>query len=372
MIMKKFIVVLSALFTVSFSSSFSNAQIIPPENAPRGSTLSQLYNVSETYAAQPIENLLENIEIPAVSAPANEPVEKKYNGAVILTIPGIKPSSIWSYIFGKISKEGVPLQDNPNGSLSENDQWLKDYFEIPTDFDYQEFKSQVLEMAEEQTRASKDDYLEEPILAIPGYAHLNIYMETYFWSRNAIDSAKVLPGLMDKIKSLSAKAAQEGKPFYIFSHSWGTILSHTALHRLSRSDNKVKVDTWITSGSPLVPSNKIVRNFSNYMINKGGLEKQVSQPSNVSSWVNVWGKHDIISNEIRQCPVNYEMDKPAREYENNISFWSFYGIPDWIRMKNPLPWHSAYHEDFHTYLKSLKVPVDILVFEPYIQPSLMK
>lgn len=362
---------LSSLF---FLSPLCAGDFTIPLSDNSNSALSQMYKVAEDSLSQPIEKLLESISIPEVSVPEDIFLKNSGNGAIILTVPGIKASSIWSYIFGRSTKDGVPIPETQNGTLTENDKWLKEHFELPTDESYKNFKEEVLEMAEVESRYSGDDYLEKAIKShIPDFAQRNIYIENYVWSRNALDSAEALPGLIKKIENLSEKAVRENKPFYIWAHSWGTLLSHTALHRINRTNPGLTVAIWVTCGSPLVPSNKIVRTFASYMIAKGGLEKTVSQPGNVVSWVNVWGKHDLISNEIKQCHINYEMDKQAKGYEKNISIWSIpHGVPDWIRMKNPIPWHSSYHEDFHTYLKSLKVNVDIPVFMPYIQPALTR
>lgn len=363
---------LLSLFILPFFVAVS----VNAANVGNSSAVRQMRSIAQESTGQSIDDLLSELEIPGISAPEdvlNEEGLESAKGAIILTVPGIRASSIWSYIFGRTNKDGVPIPQNEDGKLSENDKWLKDYFEMPTNESYNEFKEQVLEMAEEQSRYSEDDYLERTVRnLIPDFEKRNIYVDTYKWSRNALDSEEAMPGLIKKIEELSEKAIHEDKPLYIWSHSWGSVLTHTALHRLDKEHQNLTVATWITCGSPLVPSNKIVKAFASYMIARGGLEKTVAKPKNVMRWVNVWGKHDMISNKIRQCPTNLEMDNDAKAYEDSISFWSIHGIPDWIRMKNPLPWHSSYHEDFDTVLKSVKKEVHIPVFAPYIQPELVR
>ena len=312
--------------------------------------------------------------LPSYAAPADNTFvalpQAKEKGPVILTIPGIVPSSIWSYIFGRITPDGKKTDER---TAAQNDEWLKQYFGIESDSDFQNFKEEILAQAEESSRSGDDDYyLELPLKKIPEFQNLNLELHTFIWSRNPLDSAVAVAELMDTIQALSGKAFAEGRPFHIYAHSWGTVLSHTALKKLSREGRYVKVDNWVTTGSPLVPGNKIINRYVNYMAEKGNLERTVSMPGNVKHWVNIWGRRDLISNSISSCANNIQSDTSASYYENLIRTLHFGFIGDWIRMRNPISWHSVYHEDFHKYLKSASTKVDILVFSPYIQPKLIK
>jgi len=303
--------------------------------------------------------------VPADNTSVAVPVQKT-DGAIILTVPGIKASSLWSYIFGKGDGSADDIYNR-----SEDDAWLKQYFGFKSDKDFQEFKKKTLAQAERISRSGEEDlYLETPIHNIPGIAERNIEVKTFIWSRNALDSAEAAAKLMEEIKDLSAKAAREGKKFHIFSHSWGTLLSHTALHRLARSNANADIATWVTCGSPLIPANKIVRKYVVYMVENGNLEKDVAFPKNVRRWVNVWASRDLMSNTIPASTVNIEADERAAFYEDRINDNNpLLATSDWGAMRNPISWHSSYHEDFHAYLSSAGMPADIFVFRPHIQPE---
>lgn len=357
---------LKILLFISIFFNFAAADNVSAENTASAISLLRAVNADRN---------IEPPVMPVYIAPADSTFvalpQAKDKGPVILTIPGIVPSSIWSYIFGRITPDGKKVEDER--AASQNDEWLKQYFDITSDSDFKIFKEEILAQAEEYSRSGDDDYyLEWPLKKIPEFQNLNLELHTFIWSRNPLDSAVAVTELMNTIQTLSGKAFAEGRPFHIYAHSWGTVLSHTALKKLAYSGRNVKVDNWVTTGSPLIPGNKIIKRYVNFMAEKGNLEKDVSMPGNVRHWVNIWGKRDLISNSIPMCQNNIQSDTSASYYENLIRTLHFGFIGDWIRMRNPISWHSVYHEDFHKYLRSANTKVDILVFSPYVQPRLIK
>lgn len=300
----------------------------------------------------------------------NEITKDDKNGSIILTIPGISPESLWSYVLG--TKSIDENQQTNTRLVNEDEAWLKEYFGFDNTADFQTFKNEILAESKKATRGDEDKYLEFTFYSMQDFSKKNIQAETYIWSRNAKDSAIAVEGLIARITELSQKAKLENKALHIVAHSWGSLLSHTALHRLSRTDSNIKIDNFITAGSPLIPSNAIVGRFVKKMVKKGGLEQQVSKPINVKNWVNVWGKRDMISNFIPQSTCNRQTDLEADTYEDKIDLLKKNGIADWGRMRNPISWHSAYYNDFTTYLKSLGINVNIPIFRPLIWSEFSK
>ena len=357
---KTLILMAGAMFFLSANNAYSEntAENFSAINA--SAAMTQIKNMQKASA-----------NVPAASIPEAADSQKlSGRGAVILSVPGIVASSLWNYIFSKTEEKGLP--DGEIALDSNDEKWLKEHFGIQSDEDYKAFKEQMLKQINEESRKEDDMHeLEAAIRNMPGFNAKTFYVKTFQWTRNAKDSEAAAASLMDEIKALSDRAAREGKPFYILSHSWGTVLSHTALHRLYRLGKNTNVATWITAGSPLVPSNDIVAQFVQHNVSLGNLERNISQPKNVKRWVNVWAERDIISNKILQCPVNYQADKPAEYYENLIKDKTLQ-IIDWTKLKNPVEWHCSYHANFSAYLSTIKVQADIPIFVPYIQPELLR
>lgn len=342
------------------------------DNAYSGNTTDNFSAMNAATAMTQIRDMRNaSANVPAASRPEAADSQKvSGSGAVILSVPGIVASSLWNYIFSKTDEKGLP--DGEIALNSNDEKWLKEHFGIQSDEDYKAFKEQLLRQINKESRKEDDMHeLEAAIRDMPGFNAKTFHVKTFQWTRNAKDSEIAAANLMDEIQALSDKAALEGKPFYILSHSWGTVLSHTALHRLYRLRRNINISTWITAGSPLVPSNDIVAKFVQHNVSLGNLERNVSKPQNVKRWVNVWAERDIISNKIMQCPINYQVDKPAEYYENLIKDKTLQ-IIDWTKLKNPVEWHCSYHAGFSAYLSTIKVQADIPIFVPYIQPELLR
>lgn len=304
-------------------------------------------------------------------------------GAVIVTVPGIKASSLLPWFSGK-ELRAIAEYDTSDGargavrSAGVSDEELqrsinaamKEYYRLPENFDPAAVRAQGAD------RLSDDFYLENRIRRIPGFASRNIEVSTFRWSRNADDSAQYIPSLMLFIRKAYEKAMSEGKPLYVFAHSWGTMLTHTALHRLEYANLPIKVEAWITTGSPLVPSNFIVETFVNSGVSSGNLVRKVSKPKTVKYWLNIWASRDLIANEIQTADRNVRIDGSVAPYEKAVL--ALVGISsgdanmDLIKLRNVLTWHSSYFDDYSADLKSINKTVRIKVFEPFIQPVFLK
>ncbi|MDP2864623.1 MAG: hypothetical protein Q8O90_00065, partial [Elusimicrobiota bacterium] len=121
-----------------------------------------------------------------------------------------------------------------------------------------------------------DDYLDARLAEVlPGEKYEIVPLR---WSRDPDESEAAVPLIETGIKRIFAAAKAQGRPVYLVAHSWGTILAHTALHRLSVSNSEVRIDKLITLGSPLVPGHWWLKLFLKLQINAGQLQKYVAKP----------------------------------------------------------------------------------------------
>jgi pimeloyl-ACP methyl ester carboxylesterase len=197
------------------------------------------------------------------------------------------------------------------------------------------------------------------------------------WSRDPEESAAALPVVEKEIKKIFAAAKADGRPVYLVAHSWGTVLAHTVLHRLAVSNPEVRVEKFITLGSPLVPGHWWMEIFMDLEINAGQLQAHVAKPRNVGSWVNLWARNDYFSNEIKAADKNVRQDgltvalearvKKAAEQDHSLRPEA---LRDLFFLKSLKTWHFAYVFDFRIFLKTLKEYHEQRIFEPVISQEL--
>jgi len=197
------------------------------------------------------------------------------------------------------------------------------------------------------------------------------------WSRDPEESAAALPIVEKEIKRIFAAAKADGRPVYLVAHSWGTVLAHTVLHRLAVSSPEVRIDKFITLGSPLVPGYWWMEIFMGLEINAGQLQAYVAKPRNVGNWVNLWARNDYFSNEIKAADKNVRQDgltvalearvKKAAELDHSLRPEA---LRDLFFLKSLKTWHFAYIFDFRIFLKTLKEYHEQRIFEPAISQEL--
>ncbi|OGR52869.1 MAG: hypothetical protein A2049_07125 [Elusimicrobia bacterium GWA2_62_23] len=197
------------------------------------------------------------------------------------------------------------------------------------------------------------------------------------WSRDPEESAAALPVVEKEIKKIFAAAKAEGRPVYLVAHSWGTVLAHTVLHRLAASSPEVRIEKFITLGSPLVPGHWWMELFMELEINTGQLQAYVAKPRNVGAWMNLWARNDYFSNEIKAADKNVRQDgltvalearvKKAAEQDHSLRPEA---LRDLFFLKSLKTWHFAYIFDFRIFLKTLKEYHEQRIFEPAISQEL--
>lgn len=220
-----------------------------------------------------------------------------------------------------------------------------------------------------------DNYLDARLAEVlPGEKYQLVPLR---WSRDPDESEAAVPLIETEIKRIFAAAKAQGRPVYLVAHSWGTILAHTALHRLSVSSSEVRIDKLITLGSPLVPGHWWLEIFLKLQINAGQLQKYVAKPANTGYWVNLWARNDFFSNEIKAADRNLLEDEWTLRLEEQVKLaaqldHSLRGeaLRDLFFLKSLKTWHFAYIYDFHVYLKTIKKNYEKRIFEPIISGEL--
>ncbi|MDP2864957.1 MAG: hypothetical protein Q8O90_01805, partial [Elusimicrobiota bacterium] len=223
-----------------------------------------------------------------------------------------------------------------------------------------------------------DNYLELKLKEIPGYDSHNIIILPFSWSRDPGDTKRTLPELQARIIEVYDTYKDSGRPIYILAHSWGSVLSHTALHRVGRARPDVRIEKLITAGSPLVPGNIVTRLFVKLEVLKGGLKRRVTKPSVVGTWRNFWAARDAYSNAIPAADSNYQADAKVENLEPLLLQLILHNKllkkqagRDLFKMRDLKAWHGSYFFDYEASLKSIGKEIAVAVFVPELAPQML-
>ncbi|OGR52782.1 MAG: hypothetical protein A2049_06670 [Elusimicrobia bacterium GWA2_62_23] len=224
----------------------------------------------------------------------------------------------------------------------------------------------------------EDNYLEVKLKEIPGYEQHDVVVVPFRWSRDPGDTKPTLPQLQEKIIQVYDEYKDSGRPIYILAHSWGSVMTHTALHRIHLSRPDVRIDKLITAGSPLVPGNIVVKLFLKIEKMSEGLERKVRKPANVDVWRNIWAMRDAYSNAIPAADTNYQADAEVENLEPTLIQLILHNKllkkearRDLFKMRDIKAWHGAYFFDYRAELKSLQKEIFVPVFQPVLAPQVV-
>lgn len=222
-----------------------------------------------------------------------------------------------------------------------------------------------------------DDYLDARLretLPAGGYEIVPVR-----WSRDPDESDAAVPLVEAAIKRICAAAKSQGRPVYLVAHSWGTVLAHTALHRLAASAPEARVDKLITLGSPLVPGHWWLQIFVDAQVGAGQLQQYVKKPANTVHWLNLWAGNDYFSNEIQAADRNLRQDGFTADLERRVKLAAEADHslrPDALRdlffLKSLKTWHFAYIYDFRIFLKTLRENHERAIFGPAVSAELAR
>lgn len=294
---------------------------------------------------------------------------------VVITVPGLK--------FGEIGWGSLEVRNflrfiqffTRNKEISEDD-----IVNGVVAFSPRYFFPEADEDAAEDVKELRlpDNYLELKLQEIPGYANHNVIVIPFAWSRDPGDSKATLPLLQAKITEVYDAYKDTGRPVYILAHSWGSVLAHTALHRAGRARPDLRIEKFITAGSPLVPGNFVVKLFMKLEVKKEKLERRVSKPAVVGTWRNFWALRDAYSNNIPAADSNYQADSDVENVEPTLIDIILHKKPlrkeakkDLFKIRDIKAWHGAYFFDYKATLKSIGKEIFVSVFQPALAPQVV-
>jgi hypothetical protein len=317
-----------------------------------------------------------------ISLPLPKPSAASSKIPVVITVPGLKFAEVgWGPLeprsFIKLAQ--VLLSDskeNRGAKTPAASAALESAFaEYNAQFDDLREAEALLAKTPGSTRdafASDDSYLEDTLSQTPACARLKVV--PFLWSRDPGDTEAAVEQFIPKLAQVYDKYKNTGQPIYILAHSWGTVIMHDVLHRLAKDRPDVKIDKFITLGSPLMPGNAIITLFKKVQIYKQDLEKAVRKPANVRYWKNVWSSRDPFSNEISAADENFQDDKDVepnleallRERILDGTGGRMQAKTDLIAIMNVRLWHKSYYSDYSAYLKTLDKHISVTVYDPHV------
>ena len=329
--------------------------------------------------AAAVQNLTAGLELPLPKAAMDEILEPK-NGLdpVVITVPGLSfgeigigPLEIKHFL--KLINIFFPKkQVNAEELVSRFLAFNRDYFFLEDGEDLNELAGNTAE------KRLPDNYLELKLREIPGYQDHDIVIKPFPWSRDPGDSELTVPELEKKIIEVYDAYKGSGRPVYILAHSWGSVLTHTALHRVQRYRPDVSIDKLVTAGSPLMPANFVVKLFLSLEIKTEHLEKAVSKPAILKTWRNIWAMRDAYSNAITAADANYQADAAVENVEPTLINLILHNKllkkearKDLFKIRSIKDWHSSYFFDYQATLKSIQKEISVAIFRPHLAPEVM-
>ncbi len=223
--------------------------------------------------------------------------------------------------------------------------------------------------------AQPNSYLEDSLNGMLARAGKHYLVVPLRWTRNPDHTAEAEAQIQGWLSQVYAVAQANHKPVYAFSHSWGTVIIRHVLASLAAQGSPVRIEKMITVGSPLVPSNWIIREFSRMELPAQDFGEQVSKPANVGLWTNFWAKRDVVSHEIPAADVNYRVDGGADRDQALLedARWDLRHTigaeKDLKVLKNHGAWHSSYFIGFHRFFRTINSQLDLDIPASDVMPN---
>ncbi|MEI7529162.1 MAG: hypothetical protein WCK76_09470 [Elusimicrobiota bacterium] len=224
------------------------------------------------------------------------------------------------------------------------------------------------------TRANPTNYVADKVKrALPQGSNATIVR--FNWSRDPEDTEIFVAKFIPKLAQVYDE--NPGRPIYILAHSWGTVIMHEVLHRLEVIRPDVKIDKFITIGSPLMPGNSVVKLFDKLEITKENLTAAVTKPRNVRYWHNVWASRDMFSNSIAAADTNVQVDNgagvedAAKELKTSFLGANLLQLRrDFVVLESVRKWHMSYLFGFKADLKAIGTKLRVTVYAPVVAPQI--
>ncbi len=330
--------------------------------------------------AADISGLSADISLPPAPFPALDEALTRKNGLdpVIITVPGLK--------FGEIGWGSLEIRNVlrlvqfffPGKEISEAD-IVNGFVAFNPRYFFQEDDKEGDGLTASDLDRLPEDYLELKLKEIPGYDSHNIVIHPFSWSRDPGDTKRTVPQLQALITGVYDTYKDSGRPIYILAHSWGSVLSHTALHRVGSARPDVRIEKFITAGSPLVPGNIVTKLFMRLEVLKGRLQRRVTKPRMVGTWRNFWAARDAYSNAIPAADSNYQADAKVENLEPLLLQLILHNKllkkqagRDLFKLRDIKAWHGSYFFDYEASLKSISKEIAVDVFKPELAPQIIR
>jgi len=324
--------------------------------------------------------LAEAMKAPAASVPV--PLPPASGIPVVITVPGLKFSKLgWGPLDMSLF---VPLVDAvfPQKNAADAADKTAGTAAVQAAFNEYNRQFEFLQEAADRVNAGEEGekavtpgtYLEDRLRSEPACANFTIIPFT--WSRDTGDTQETVQSFIPQLAQVYDTYKNTGRPIYILAHSWGAVLMHDVMQKLSRSRPDVKIDKFVTIGSPLIPGNVVIGLFKALKVRRADLEKNVTKPANLRYWKNVWGSRDPFSNSVGAADDNVQIDASVEAPEGRLlaliltnSGRRLEAKDDLMKVINVYLWHKAYYRDYKAYLKTIDQSIDIQVFGPHVAPA---
>jgi len=220
-----------------------------------------------------------------------------------------------------------------------------------------------------------DSYLENTLTGMLAAAGKHYLVVPLPWNRDPDQSVAAEAQIQAWLPQVYAAAKANNKPLYAFTHSWGTMLMHEALTALATQGSPVHIDKLITTGSPLVPSSRLVHHFDVMELPAQDFGTLTVKPANVTAWTNFWAKRDIISGVIPAADLNYRVDGGA-DYDASLleqackdPLHIVAALKDLKTLRAIHLWHFSYLKGYHELFPAIHTQLDLDIPDTEIMPN---
>ena len=220
-----------------------------------------------------------------------------------------------------------------------------------------------------------DAYLERALTARLAAAGRHDLVVPLPWSRDPEQTAATEADFESWLPQIYAAAAAAHKPVYVVAHSWGTVLMHDVLTALAAQGSPVRVDRFVSLGSPLVPSNGLVKLFDGLELPSKDFGALAAKPANTAVWRNFWGARDVFSNAIPKADANYRVDGGADGDAGLLRLavldpaLDAQALADLATLDNFSLWHSSYYAGYDAYFQVLRARLDLDIPDTLVVPE---
>ena len=297
---------------------------------------------------------------------------------LVITMPGLKFQAIsWGPIAYELFSEmaGYWFPSLKNKDAQSEATMRAAFAEYNKQFDPLKDAAALMPELADNRAFPDDNYLEARLAQAPACCKFTVI--PFIWSRNPADTAATVAKYVPQLIKTYDENGGSGRPVYILTHSWGSVIMHDVLNQVAVKRPDIKIAKFITLGSPLMPGNFIVKIFSSVEHNIAAMPRSVNKPANVRYWRNVWARHDIFSNTATSADVNVQVDASVGTPEVDLTDIILYGYhkldakTDLVALLNIRSWHTCYYHDYDAYFKTINRHIHLVIFDPQVAAPLI-